>query len=81
MSGEVIAIIAVGVTLAGLILTSFRSLRAEIRSLRKEMRSEIGSLRKEIAGIRAEITALRERMVHLDGLLEGLREAITRRVA
>ena len=74
MSGEVIAIIAVGITLAGLNLTTFRSLRAE-------MRSEIGSLRKEIAGIGAEITALRERMAHLEGLLEGLREAITRRVA
>ena len=85
MSGEVIAIIAVGITLAGLNLTSFRSLRAEMRSeigsLRAEMRSEIGSLRKEIAGIGAAITALRERMAHLEGLLEGLREAITRRVA
>lgn len=58
MSGEMITIIAVGVALAGLILTSFRALR------------------DEIAEVRAEIVALRERMAHLEGLLEGLREAI-----
>ena len=81
MSGEVIAIIAVGIMLAGLILTSFRSLRIEMRSEIGSLRGEIGSLRKETAGIRAEITALRERMAHLEGLLEGLREAITRRAA
>ena len=80
MSGEVIAIIAVGITLAGLILTSFRSLRIEMRSEIGSLRGKIGSLRKETAGIRAEITALRERMAHLEGLLEGLREAISGRV-
>lgn len=56
-------------------------MRSEIGSLREEMHSEIGSLREEVGGIRAEIVALRERMAHLEGLLEGLREAITRRVA
>lgn len=65
MSGEIITILAVGVALAGLILTSFRSLRAEITGLRAK-----------IAEVRAEIVALRERMAHLEGLLEGLREAI-----
>ena len=69
MSGEIVAIITVGIALAGLILTSFRSLR-----------SEIAELRAEISGIRAEIAALRERMAHLEGLLEGLREAISGRV-
>lgn len=58
MSGEMITILAVGVALAGLILTSFRGLR------------------DEIAEVRNEIVALRERMAHLEGLLEGLREAI-----
>ena len=74
MSGEIIAVITVGVALGALNLTSFRALRSELRS-------EIASLREEVAAIRAEITALRERMAHLEGLLEGLREAITRRVA
>lgn len=70
MSGEIITIIAVGVALAGLNLTSFRSLR-----------DEIAGLRAEITEVRAEIVALRERMAHLEGLLEGLREAIGIRAA
>ena len=31
--------------------------------------------------LREQISQLRERMAHLEGLLEGLREAITKRVA
>ena len=38
MSGEIIAILGVGVALAGLILTSVRGLRAEIAGLRVEIR-------------------------------------------
>ena len=37
MSGEMIAIVAVGVALAGLILTSVRGLRGEIAGLRGEI--------------------------------------------
>ena len=61
---ELIAIISVGVALAGLILNGQRSLRAEMQSQREA------------------IIRLLERMAHLEGLLEGLREAIAgRRVA
>ena len=70
MSGEIITILGVGVALAGLILTQSRGLRGEI-----------AGLRGEIAEIRGEIGKLRERMAHLEGLLEGLREAITGRAA
>ncbi|MDE2926189.1 MAG: hypothetical protein OXT71_07320 [Acidobacteriota bacterium] len=54
--------------LAGLILTQSRAIRSELREAaqeRTELRNQIGELR--------------ERMAHLQGLLEGLREAITRR--
>ena len=68
MSGEIIAILGVGVALAGLILTSVRGLRGEL-----------AGLRGDLGEIRAEIGKLRERMAHLEGLLEGLREAITGR--
>ena len=37
------------------------------------------SLRAEIRDVRGDIVQLRERMAHLDGLLEGLREAIAGR--
>lgn len=36
------------------------------------------TIRAELATQWQEIAALRERMVHLEGLLEGLREALTR---
>ena len=67
MSGEITAILGVGVALAGLILTS-------VCRLRQDMQAQIG-------GLRSEIAQLRERMAHLEGLLEGLREAISGRAA
>ena len=67
MSPELIAIVSVGVALAGVILTGQRSIRAEL-----------AAQRQEIASLREDFAALRERMAHLEGLLEGLREAITR---
>ena len=39
------------------------------------------SIRGEIAKLRTEVASLRERMAHLEGLLEGLREAISARGA
>ena len=68
-----IAMLAVGATLAGLIVSSNRGLR-------KDMREDIGQLRGDIKDLRGEVGKLRERMAHLEGLLEGLREAITGRV-
>ena len=70
MSGEIIAIVVVGVALAGVILTSNRGLRQDIRRLDER-----------ISGLEARIGELRERMAHLEGLLEGLRESITGRAA
>ncbi len=69
-----IAVLAIGATLAGLIVTSNRGLR-------KDMREDIGQLRGDIKDLRGEVGELRERMAHLEGLLEGLREAITVRSA
>ena len=66
MTPEFIAIISVGVSLAGLLVTSQRSLR-----------SEIGQLRDEISDLRDQFANLRERMAHVGGLLEGLREAVS----
>ena len=67
MSGEMIAILAMGVALAGVILTSLRGTEARLDAQIKDLRGEVGELR--------------ERMAHLEGLLEGLREAITGRAA
>ena len=100
MSGELIAIVAVGVTLAGLILTSSRGLRQDMREdigkLESRLREDIGKLESRLderidrleARLRDDIKQLGDRvgrMEHsqakLEGLLEGLREAITGRAS
>ena len=53
-------------------------LRGEIGELRERMAHDIGELRERMAH---EVSELRERMAKLEGLLEGLREAVTGRVA
>ena len=76
--------------LAALLIGLFAWLRSDMvkseERLRQDMQAQMGALRGEIAGLRGEITEtrtevsqLRERMAHLEGLLEGLREAITSR--
>ena len=77
-----VAVVAVGVGLAGLTLTAFIGLRNEMRGLRqemqdenqglrREMREEIQSLRKET---RQEMQGLRGHMVRIDTQIGDLRE-------
>ena len=61
--------------------TSSRSLRDEMRAQVKDLRAQGVDLRQRIDAQSEQMGQLRERMAHLEGLLEGLREAITRRVA
>ena len=81
MSPEFYTIIAVSIALAGLILNGQRSMSASIT----ELRGQIGGLRTELNSLREqmhqEIAALSERVARLEGLLEGLRDAITGRAA
>ena len=90
MSGEIIAILGVGIGLAGLILTSVRGLRqdiqtqigelrGEINAVRSQLSAELAQLRGEIAELRDDFGKLRERMAHLEGLLEGIRDFVTGR--
>ena len=82
-----IAVVAVGATLAGLILSGQRAIRVELAAQRRDFSAELAAQRKEfserftaleqhIAALREHIAELRERMAHLEGLLDGLREAI-----
>ena len=70
MNGEIARFAALAVLMVGL----FAWLRQDIRKLDAKLVGKTDSLR-------ADLAALRERMAHLEGLLEGLREAITRRAA
>ena len=55
------------------------AIAASSRQLRSELRTELNHVRTEIGRLHVEIGQLRERMAKLEGLLEGLREAITGR--
>ena len=72
MTPEVWTVIGTGVVILIAIAASNRQLRGEINELRDHMT-------KRMDGMQAEIGRLRERMAKLEGLLEGLREAITDR--
>ena len=52
-----------------------------INSLRKEIREETREVREETRELREGQQALNERMARVEGLIEGLREAVTRRPA
>ena len=84
MSGEMIAILGVGVALAGMILTSSRGLRQDMAQMESRLDKRISGLESQINELRERMThevgELRERMARLEGLLEGLREAISGRV-
>ena len=89
MSGEIIAILAVGITLAGVIIASARGLRQDMARLESRLDGRIDALGTRLDGridaleskMSTQLGELRERMAHLEGLLEGLREAITVRAA
>ena len=76
MSMELIAIIGVGVTLAGLILNGQRYQQEEIKTLREETQAGFKAHREEtkteFKAQREAIISLLERMAHLEGLLESL---------
>ena len=90
MSTELIAILSVGVALAGLMLNGQHTLRvetrAEFQAVRAETQAEFHAVRTEMQAQRKDINSLlgrmahlEGRMAHLEGLLEGLREAIAGR--
>ena len=91
-----VAVVAIGATLGGLILTSNRGLRQDIRldmgrlesrlderisGLESRLDGSIKALESRFDAMESQFGELRERMAHLEGLLEGLREAITGRVS
>ncbi len=69
-------------TVGGAAVAVLAAIGASFRSLRADLRTQGEDLRKRLDAQSNQIAGLRERMAHLEGLLEGLREAITgRRVA
>ncbi len=85
MSGEgtnlLIALVIVGVALAGLILASNRGLRRDMAQLRQDMARLEARLREDMKQLGERVARLEHGQARLEGLLEGLREAITGRAA
>ena len=76
--------------LGGLIIGLFVWLRQDVNRVRSELGDEIKGVRREmselqdrletrIGAVELRIGALEQRMAHLEGLLDGLREAIVAR--
>ena len=74
MSPEFYTIIGGAMALAGLVINSHRSLSASLAQMRTQQREDIGELRKDFG-------ALSERVARLEGLIEGLRDAVTGKAA
>ena len=72
MSAEPVAVPAVGVALAGIVFTGLRGVCADLGR-------RIDKLEEGITAVERGQAELRERMAKLEGLLEGLREAISGR--
>ena len=84
-----VVVLAMGVTLGGLILTGSRGLRQDIRQdmarMESQLREDMGKLesrlRDDIKQLGDHVGRLEHSQARLEGLLEGLREAITGRIA
>ena len=71
-----VAVLAIGATLGGLILTGNRGLRQDIRQDMAQLESR---LRDDIKQLGDRVGRLEHGQAKLEGLLEGLREAISGR--
>ncbi len=72
-----VAVVAVGVGLAGLTLASWRGVRHDMWDMRQEMRDmcqEMRDVRNHMGRIDSHIAELRERIGRVEGLLQGLRK-------
>ena len=79
---EAWTVIGTGVVILIAIAAFSRQLRGEMNALRGELKAFRDQMTDRMDGMQAEIGRLRERMAKIEGLLEGLREAITgKRVA
>lgn len=80
LSQETIAVVTVGVALAGFNFANFSDIRAEMRADRAEARAEREAMRAEARADREafanQITRLVEQQGTLNGLVEGLRHGM-----
>ena len=81
LMGILVAVIAVSMALGGLILTSNRGLRQDMAQMETRLREDMSQLRGDLKQLGDRVARLEHGQAKLEGLLEGLREAITGRVS
>ena len=74
MTPEVLSIIGVGIVLTGIILNGQRNARSDSRALRSD-------IERRFERVEERISVLDRGQARLEGLLEGLREAVSGRRA
>ncbi len=79
MTPEFWAIIGVGVALGTLILSGQHRLRGEMAAMEERLRGEMAAQGKRLDRVEAGLAELRERVAHVEGVLEGLRDALVAR--
>ncbi len=83
MSAEILAILGMTATLLVATWTMNRSLRADLRTdvhrLEDKVDARFEQIDKKIDGLREDQHALNARMSGLEGLMQGLKEAIVAR--
>ncbi len=76
---EVITVIAVGVGVSGLILNGQRNAREEMKEFKAEMKARFEKIEGRLGQIEGRLGVLERQQAKLEGLLDGLREAISGR--
>ena len=76
MSAELIATLAVGVAVAGIVLNGQRTARQDIKELRQEVKQDIAALRAGLDDLDGRLRRVEHGLAKIEGLLEGLRGAI-----
>ena len=71
MSPDTLAVLAVGVALAGLQLALFRDLKGDMRDLRRETREDLGKVRQDLGELRRDLAAQGERLARIEGAVLG----------
>ena len=83
MSGEAIAIVAVGAALLAALVPLLLSMRASLADLRDDVKTLRTETRSDMADLRGDVQALGERVARIEGRLDALAPVMVpmRRVA
>ena len=79
MSPELIAIVAVGITLAGIVLRGQRTLGDRIDGVEKSLNARMDRLEARMDSFQEELREIRDRLSRLEGKMDFLEGYIVRR--